>query len=209
MENIVVLTGAGVSKAAGLPTYREPGGHWSDTTFQRMNTSSRYGMYLPTLVPRWWQMTQAAQEARPTLFHEEVALRGWPVVTQNVDGLHQRAGSKEALEVHGTLHTWRCLRCRKSFPAQPTCPSCGGGKVRPDMVLFGEDLKRGQATRKLLRAASLLLVVGTSGEVEPVASWAREAPRSVLVDPKPWGSFTKTYPLTADAWVEAGARLLP
>lgn len=205
MENptVALVTGAGVSVAAGLPTFRSEGGIWSDDNFLRMSKAQHYGNYLPQLVPRWWKLTQAAQEVTPTLFHKRVAEEGWPVVTQNVDNLHQRAGSTEVVEVHGTFSTWRCLRCKKSFLPALQCPSCGKGRVRPDMVLFGERLKQGKQALALLKRADVVAFVGTSGNVFPVAGWPFEVKRAILVDPQPWenmGGFTHHFRMTSDEW---------
>lgn len=126
----VVVTGAGVSVAAGLPTFRDEGGIWSDLQYLSMSQANRYGNYLDLLIPKWWKLTKAAQAARPTSFHKGIGERAWQVITQNVDGLHQRGGSAEVMEVHGTLVTWRCLRCKKPFPAASQCPFCNKGKVR-------------------------------------------------------------------------------
>lgn len=209
MTNIVVLTGAGVSASAGIPTFRGEGGVWSDENFLKMSQAHHYGNYLEILKPRWLEMHELAESKDPTLFHEAVGEKKWTVVTQNVDGLHQRAGTEDALEVHGTLSTWRCLTCKEEFEPVLNCPHCSSKKVRPDMVLFGERLKSRSTAEKLIQRADLLVVAGTSGNVFPVAAWPFVAKKSILVNIEPWDEdshsvFDTHFKMTSDEWVAEG-----
>ncbi len=207
-EKVLVLTGAGVSAASGLPTYRGPGGLWDDPdkiayamgeTFRREPLKS-------------WQMfgelRQKAQSAEPNAAHRalaeaERALDGgteFLLVTQNVDGLHQAAGSERVAELHGNLYRTRCSneRCisepfhdeRTKFERLPICEVCGGIQ-RPDVVLFGEFLSPEveRRCRDALRDCGLFLAVGTSGTVTPAADFVRganfEGARTLLVNLEP------------------------
>lgn len=207
---VAVVTGAGVSVAAGLPTFRSEQGVWSDENFLKMSQANRYGNYLEVLMPKWAKLAKDALATEPTVFHELLAQEGWPVVTQNVDGLHQRAGSQEVFEVHGTLHRWLEMRKPKRVFSSSELPEdFTGWKLRPDMVLFGESLKHGQAALKTLRKADAVAFVGTSGNVFPVAEWPSLCKRAILVDPKPWDStsmrvFSKHFEMTSDEWAVQG-----
>jgi NAD-dependent deacetylase len=122
-------------------------------------------------------------DAQPNAGHlalAELERRGLvqAIVTQNIDGLHQRAGSQEVIEVHGSIRTASCLRCRERIPLErpaPRCPRCGE-LMKPDVVMFGELLPEGAIERatELARGAGLLLVVGSALEVYPVAALPEE-----------------------------------
>lgn len=211
---VTVVTGAGVSASAGIPTYRDQGGNWSDENFEKMSHAQRYGNYLPALIPKWLTMGSAMLSAQPTPFHRAIADRGWGVVTQNVDGLHQRAGSSGAIEVHGTLMNWRGLHAKS--PGDLTLQDLlkvqgmvdvASLRVRPDVVLFGEKPRMVKDAMKLIRQSDVVVFAGTSGNVFPVADWYTLAPRSVLVDPAPWGNFSKVFPMKTDEWAAMGCPL--
>jgi len=201
----VVLTGAGMSAASGIPTFR---GVW-DTEGYSAPDSTESGIpdfrsaggiwrqydpmeyatidaFLADPVKVWdfyGKRLAALADAAPNAGHHALAAlerRGWvtAVVTQNVDGLHQRAGSRDVVEVHGSIRTARCLDCGTTVSHAdalaalplPSCPSCGR-PLKPDVVMFGELLPEaaiGRAVR-LASEARLLLVVGSSLEVYPVA----------------------------------------
>lgn len=210
--NVLVVTGAGVSAAAGLATFRTDGGIWADENFLKMSHAHHYGNYLDVLIPKWVELSKSFAGAEPTLFHRFVAEQGWRVVTQNVDGLHQKAGSQEVLEVHGSSGKWRCLRCKKAFLFSELvegrrCPFCGKGKVRPSWVLFGEQVLHRKQAEKWVARADVVVFAGTSGNVYPVAEWYLRARDSVLVDPVPWGDFGFVFAGESDEWVRAGAPL--
>lgn len=153
-RRVLVVTGAGISAPAGLPTYRDPKStEWVQADLERMSHKTRYGSYLEPLWRHWWELIDAARAAEPTVAH--YALTAWQrrlretggemlLVTQNIDGLHQRAGA-EVIEFHGTLMTSIDMRKRRTFPTpergdsyEPPLAPSGGRKVRPDVVLFGE-----------------------------------------------------------------------
>lgn len=203
-DDVLVVTGAGISVAAGLTTYRRPGATvWHDKRLHEISRASRYGSHLPELWAHWWDLIDAARASSPTRAH--IALTAWEkrltaaggrfcLVTQNVDGLHTRAGSSNVIEVHGALGTSRCLRCHKGFPTPdrpedsgpPWCPhGCGQRRTRPDVVLFDERIskRRVAPVEGALRRGALVVVVGSSGNVWPVAGWpARSRGVRVLVD---------------------------
>lgn len=206
--DVVLVTGAGVSASAGLPLFRDENGLWSDEEFLKMSFSNRYGNYLEQLIPRWLELFDQASKANPTLFHLAAAQAGWKVITQNVDGLHSRAGSAEVLEVHGTLSRWTDLKGRNPFLLSERTIT-NKDRVRPDMVLFGEKIKHGKLAEDWIKKADTVVFVGTSGNVYPVADWVSLAKRSVLVDPKPWQEnvFDLHIPLKSDTWAIAGLPL--
>lgn len=181
---------------------------WSDNEFLIMSQASRYGSHLDALIPKWRALADAALATEPTVFHKLVAERGWSVVTQNVDGLHQRAGSQHVVEVHGSILEWRRMRKPKGdFPLEELPEETRGMKVRPNMVLFGERLLQGRQALELVQRADVVAFVGTSGNVFPVAGWPVESKRAILVDPKPWEDmegFSAHLPLTSDEWALAG-----
>lgn len=175
-----------------------------------MSHASRYGNHLETLWLRWHALAKAAQEAEPNIAH--AALARWErrlgaqgrltVVTQNVDGLHQRAGSSEVLEVHGTILRARRLNGQHLFDfdpvhgGQPPMSPDGSQRTRPDVVLFGERPRHMKQAMAAAREADLLLVAGTSGNVRPASDLPAAARangvHTVLLNQEPWGQFDET-----------------
>lgn len=214
---VVVVSGAGVSVSTGLPTYRDASGVWCDKKFEKYSHATRYGNHLDYLVPRWVQCADAMSRATPTLFRREVARQGFGVITQNVDGLHSRAGSESVVELHGTMMEWTDYRAHKNFPFSQlvdnkdadtfVSPYDNRGKIRPDVVLFGESVRHAAHAQQMVARADVVVYVGTSGMVEPVASWYQQCPHAVLVNPQPWGHFDTYFPMTADEWVKSGCPL--
>jgi NAD-dependent deacetylase len=183
-KKVCVLTGAGVSAESGVPTFRAADGLWEGHRIEDVATPSGWRRD-PRLV---WQFYHARREkagtVRPNPGHfalarmEERWGQGFTIVTQNVDGLHQRAGNKNVLEVHGSLWRTRCTACREessrelpSFEGVPACESCGG-VLRPAIVWFHEPLPEDvwQAAEAAAFDADVFLVVGTSAVVYPAAS---------------------------------------
>jgi len=181
----VVLTGAGMSAESGVPTFRDAqGGLWSK--YDPMQLASPEGFRAdPSLVWRWYaSRREGVTKAQPNAGH--VALVGlercfesFAVVTQNVDGLHARAGSSRVLELHGNILRTRCFaHCGylsdepRELPAgaPPACPACGQW-LRPDVVWFGEMLDPEVLTQaqQLAVSCDVMIVVGTSGLVYPAA----------------------------------------
>lgn len=185
---VAVLTGSGVSAESGIPTFRDAlTGHWARFDPYELATPQAFGRD-PARVTEWYdQRRLACLQCRPNAGHAalteiegHVEERGgrFLLVTQNVDGLHQRAGSRRIVELHGSLHDWRCSGCAASMPLgdeplspyPPRCRACGQ-PVRPGVVWFGEMLPRDAfaAAESMVQQADLLLVVGTSGLVHPAA----------------------------------------
>lgn len=182
-RSAVVLTGAGVSTDSGIPDFRSRLGLWRDADPMRFATQRGFLADPIAFYDFWREHLGKLGEVRPNVTHEVVAhleARGIAraVVTQNIDGLHQAAGSKNVHEVHGTFRTVRCLECGVREPSSrafsivgraPRCRVCSG-LLRPDVVLFGEALGGAfeDATEDLAKA-DLLLVLGSSLEVAPVS----------------------------------------
>jgi NAD-dependent deacetylase len=180
-RSVVVFTGAGVSADSGIPTFRGAGGLWRDFRAEDLATPEAFRRD-PRLVWEWYEWRRGLiRDARPNAAHEAIArLPRATVVTQNVDGLHARAGTADVIELHGNLFRVRCVRDGRTtiredaFPSLP--PSCEcGGLLRPDVVWFGEMLPDDAVARAVsaIRAAELLLIIGTSGVVYPAAGFVR------------------------------------
>ena len=202
---VVVFTGAGVSAESGVPTFRGPGGMWNQMRAEDLATPDAFARD-PRLVWEWyaWRRELVARCAPNAAHHAIAALAarrpGVTVVTQNVDGLHQRAARERAdahgespaaiVALHGTLFGVRCSRCDHRAPHDapvdatshdtlPRCPRCGA-LLRPDVVWFGEALDPDVLDRAFSDAAraDACLVVGTSALVQPAASVATTAVRA-------------------------------
>ena len=180
----VVLTGAGISTESGIPDFRSPTGIWA--TYDPMEYAS-IDAFLADPAKVWGfygKRLDLLTGAEPNAGHRalaELEERGWigAIVTQNIDRLHERAGSRNVVEVHGSIATASCLDCGEVVPMEvvadllpvPACPRCGR-VLKPDVVMFGELLLEAAVDRavRLAWEARLLLVVGSSLEVFPVAS---------------------------------------
>jgi NAD-dependent deacetylase len=184
----VVLTGSGISAESGVPTFREAQtGLWERFEPQELATPEAFERD-PRLVWDWyaWRRKLVAQAA-PNPGHLALAEmqdlgQNFTLVTQNVDGLHQRAGSRDVIELHGNIRQTRCsvegveVEEFEESGSPPVCPSCGG-PLRPDVVWFGEMLPSGalDAASEAARGADLFLSVGTSSLVYPAAALPYEA----------------------------------
>lgn len=190
----VVLTGAGISTPSGIPDFRTPGsGVWS--RFNPMEVASLTAFrYQPEKFFTWLHpMAKKMFDALPNPAHYALAVlekAGYlqTIITQNIDGLHQRAGSEEVLEVHGTLDSLTCIGCYHKYPAgdfissfiqkgtPPRCPSCSE-ILKPDVILYEEQLPRTTwlKAQKACQNCSLILVAGSSLEVVPAATLPQRA----------------------------------
>jgi len=182
---LVVLTGAGISAESGVPTFRGPGGMWNEYRPEDLATPRAFAKD-PTLVWRFYAWRrEVIHGCQPNPGHRWLARleseTEFTLITQNVDGLHQQAGSKGVLELHGNIWRVRCTICRHRWenwdvPLEklpPKCPACGS-IGRPDVVWFGESLPADiyeQAVRRS-RAAGTFVLVGTSAQVYPAAGLA-------------------------------------
>lgn len=208
-RSVVVFTGAGASADSGIPTFRGPGGLWRDFRPEELATPEAFA-HDPALVWEWYEWRRGLiREAKPNAAHEAIArLPDAAVVTQNVDNLHQRAGSADVIELHGNIFRVRCVRegttrlHTEAFPEIPPRCECGA-LLRPDVVWFGEMLPDDAIVRatSVMRKADLLLVVGTSGVVYPAAGLVRLARKlSIEINPDTENSGTAcqyTLPMTA------------
>jgi len=207
-NKIVALTGAGISVESGIAPFRGRGGLWAKYKPEEYATIDAF-MANPAKV---WQMLKELSEvifnAKPNLAHiglAELEKMGKlaTIITQNIDSLHQKAGSKNVIELHGNNRQLQCLDCKKIYPVSPeiieeTPPLCScGGILRPDVVFFGESLPPGalsQASQEAM-SADLMLVIGTSAIVYPAASipiLAKEAGAKIVeVNPEET-AFTST-----------------
>ena len=180
--SVAVLTGAGISAESGIPTFRGLGGLWNGRDPMSLATPQAFAAN-PELVWEFYNWRrELVSRAEPNPGHRALTefarkLTSLTVVTQNVDRLHQRAGSRDVLEVHGNLFDVRCTGCERTFdstgetlPPLPRCEACGH-LLRPGVVWFGETLPPAvwEAAETAVRQARLLLVVGTSAVVYPAA----------------------------------------
>jgi NAD-dependent deacetylase len=209
-SKIVVLTGAGISVASGLRPYRGPGGLWEEQDVGEIADRAA----LERDPGRVWAFFAAARRevgaAEPNAAHEALARlearlgpdRSFVILTQNIDRLHQRAGSQRVVELHGSLHRSRCTSASCGYARDedlaggvvdqvcPACPECGA-PLRPDVVLFNEPLPvdAEREAKRSLRDCELFLAIGTSGSVSPASNYVRsaeyEGARTILVNLEP------------------------
>lgn len=187
IRNIVILTGAGISAESGIDTFRGGGGLWEQHRVEDVATPEAFARD-PDLVLRFYDMRRAAiQEKQPNAAHVALARleAEWPgnllLVTQNVDDLHERGGSRRVLHMHGEhLNAW-CTSCDIRSPwtgpliDRPACPACAAPTLRPDVVWFGEMPYRMGEIYAALREADLFVSIGTSGAVYPAAGFVQNA----------------------------------
>jgi NAD-dependent protein deacetylase/lipoamidase len=174
----VVLTGAGISTESGIPDFRSPSGIWAEYDPMEYATIDAFRRDPQKVWEFYALRLEVLTRAEPNDGHLALAEleRGGlvqAVITQNIDGLHQRAGSRKVIEVHGSIRTASCLECGEQQPldrAMPLCPRCRS-VMKPDVVMFGELLPANamEEAVELARGAGLLLVVGSTLEVYPVA----------------------------------------
>lgn len=225
MKKIVLLTGAGISAESGLGTFRDEGGLWSQHRIEDVATPEGFARD-PALVHRFYNARRKqAAAAKPNAAHQALAKlqAHWPgeviLITQNVDGLHEAAGTHSVLHMHGTLAGALCGACshRWSAPAQMhvdlPCPNCAALAGRPDVVWFGEMPYDMDEIYCHLDMADVFAAIGTSGQVYPAAAFIQQAasagahtveinlePSSVVsdFDETRFGPATQTVP----AWVD-------
>lgn len=225
-QKIVVFTGAGVSTESGIPDFRSPGGIWSkydpeDFTYQRFIASE-------AAREKYWQMStefyHSMRDVKPNAAHEAIVTlerlgKLDCVITQNIDGLHQDAGTSPAIviEIHGTARTVSCLDCKKPYTRAavhsmisagikvPRCDQCNG-PLKPDTISFGQSMPEAETAQAYRRseASDLFIVIGSSLVVQPAASMPivakNKGARLVIVNREP-----TPYDHLADVVVHAGA----
>jgi len=190
------MTGAGISAESGIPTFRGAGGLWKEFKAEDLATPEAFAKN-PPLVWEWYNWRrQLIAKAVPNPAHKalvqlEIRKRGFTLITQNVDGLHDLAGSGKILKLHGDIWRLRCTVCGANWPNRKTPlpkipPHCAcGGLARPGVVWFGEPLPDGmmKEAEHAVSAAQVFLVIGTSASVYPAASlvpYARQAGAKVI-----------------------------
>lgn len=187
IRNIVILTGAGVSAESGVATFRGPGGLWEGHRVEDVCTPQALARD-PELVHRFYDERRARlATVAPNAAHRALARLDaeWPgqllLVTQNVDDLHDRAGSTRLVHMHGELKSALCALCgirepwEAPLPPGTECPDCGTPALRPDIVFFGEMPYHMEAIEQALADADLFVSIGTSGAVYPAAGFVRTA----------------------------------
>jgi NAD-dependent deacetylase len=187
IANIVVLTGAGISAESGIATFRGPGGLWEGHRVEDVCTPEALARD-PELVHLFYDLRRAAlAKVEPNAAHRALARLDaeWPgellIVTQNVDDLHERAGAKRMLHMHGELLSALCADCGEriawpgDMPPGEACASCGAAALRPDIVFFGEMPYQMDVIERALARADLFVSIGTSGAVYPAAGFVQTA----------------------------------
>jgi NAD-dependent deacetylase len=188
ISNIVILTGSGISAESGVATFRGPDGLWEGHRVEDVATPEAFRRD-PALVQNFYDQRRAKLgTVEPNAAHLALARLDaeWPgellIVTQNVDDLHERAGAKRLLHMHGELKSAWCLACdaRMVWEADlgdhPPCPACGvSGRLRPDIVWFGEMPYEMERIERALMEADLFVSIGTSGAVYPAAGFVQTA----------------------------------
>lgn len=187
IQNIVILTGAGISAESGLATFRGPGGLWEGHRVEDVCTPEALARD-PELVHRFYDERRAAlATVEPNAAHRALARLDaeWPgallIVTQNVDDLHERAGAKRLIHMHGALLSALCADCgdRGSWegrlPPGTACGVCDSLSLRPDIVFFGEMPYEMDAIYRAIAGADVFVSIGTSGAVYPAAGFVEVA----------------------------------
>lgn len=187
-KNIVILTGAGISAESGVATFRDKGGIWSKYKLEDVATPQGF-MRNPVMVHTFYNdRRRQHRDVKPNAAHLALARLerehqgSVTVVTQNIDALHEAAGSRNLIHMHGELLRALCARCGErhawddDLSLETNCPACARpGGLRPDVVWFGEMPYHMEAIAELLREADLFISIGTSGNVYPAAGFVAEA----------------------------------
>ncbi|MEO3416601.1 NAD-dependent deacylase [Roseovarius sp. CAU 1744] len=190
MEKIVILTGAGISAESGLSTFRDTGGIWAQHAVEDVATPEAFARN-PDLVHEFYNARRAkAADVAPNPAHLALARLEREhagqviVVTQNVDALHEAAGSGSVIHMHGALNGALCAACGHRWPApqemrtSDPCPACSATSTRPDVVWFGEMPYQMDAIWQHLEEADIFAAIGTSGNVYPAAAFGQHAGRA-------------------------------
>jgi len=187
-RSIVVLTGAGISVESGIPSFRDRGGLWARHDWRDYATPDAFARNPGRVQAFYNKRRRDMADARPNEAHRalarlEAAFPGsFLLVTQNIDGLHEAAGSAKLIHMHGQLNSALCEACGMRSPwsgdlgIDSACPSCATvGRLRPDVVWFGEMPYQTDRIYRALGEADLFVAVGTSGHVYPAADFVDEA----------------------------------
>lgn len=190
-RKILVFTGSGISAESGVPTYRSDNGTWENYDLEKVCTFSTYHQNIE-LVHKFYnearQKLMALKEDGTRLIQPNVAHRlvaqwqrdfGATILTQNIDDLHEEAGAKDVVHLHGRLQDMKCLSCGHEWdngwgdttPGDVFCPNCGSDDVKPGVIFFGENAPHYQRLQKEIEALNpgdIVVVIGTSGQVVPI-----------------------------------------
>jgi len=187
---IVVLTGAGISAESGLGTFRDAGGLWSHYALEEVATPEGFARDPAKVHGFYNARRENALHAEPNAAHRALAALGrrdgvdLTLVTQNIDDLHERAGSSDVLHMHGEILRALCAACGarwdapEAMDAAAPCPACAAPATRPDVVWFGEVPYHMDRIAEAIGTANLFAAIGTSGEVYPAAGFAAGARRA-------------------------------
>ena len=227
MPNIVILTGAGISAESGISTFRDHNGLWETHRFEDLATPEAFRRD-PVLVHRFYNARRAQLKlVRPNAAHAALARleQGWAageflLVTQNVDDLHERAGSRKLVHMHGEIRKLRCASCadvvwhEEDAGPELACRLCQrAGHMRPDIVWFGEMPYRMEEIYAAVERADIFVAIGTSGVVYPAAGLAAAAQgngrrcRTIEVNQQPTGA-SAFQTVIADTAVNGVSKLL-
>ncbi len=186
-KRLVVFTGAGISKASGIPTFRGKDGLWKKYSPQELSTLKAF-VDNPKLVWQWYnERRRLIKKAKPNAAHHAIAKLetifkdNFTLITQNIDSLHKKAGNQRIYELHGNIFEVRCMRCGQVYKDDkiyeerelvPKCKYCKEGSLRPNIVWFGENLDRDILNNSMKKSATCdcFIAIGTSGVVQPAAS---------------------------------------
>lgn len=216
MESIVVIAGAGVAASVGLPALTGPNSQAAQEQHGRILSSKEYGNFLPEMWSFARQSALAALQVPISPLHIALAEKQWPIITQNIGGIHRHSGSENVVEVYGTLFQSRCIRCQHEAPmtaecyqnledgSVPPCLGCGRERTRPDICLPGEGMRHRKQAERLLRAATTVVYIGVEEGSGPVTEWHKQVPYSVFVGKEKWGAFSRYFDVDYVDWAEAG-----
>ncbi len=235
IPNVVILTGSGISAESGIQTFRDSGGLWENHCIEDVATFDAFQRD-PNFVQSFYNQRRRqllSTDVAPNAAHYALADLGQHLkdnlllITQNIDDLHERAGSRNLIHMHGELLKMRCIHCQKTFPiqrdisTQTTCPCCNQTQtLRPDIVWFGEMPYGLDEIYDAIHACDIFVAIGTSGNVYPAAGFVELAQKNsthcieINLEPSQtttkfqqslYGYATKTIPL----WVNDFKRCYP
>jgi len=193
MEQILILTGAGVSQESGIAVFRGAKGLWAEHKIEDVCSVEAFTKDRDRVNSFYDERRLELERAEPNLAHKVLTKlkNKYPdkiaMITQNVDDLLERAGCKDVLHLHGTLLDLRCESCSHVFnigfreqKSDEVCPECGSFRIRHNVVMFGEQAPQYQLLDKVANSAEMLIVIGSSGQVLPIAWMAQWFEKSIL-----------------------------
>ena len=197
MNKIMILSGAGLSAESGISTFRDKDGLWENNDVMKVCSTQGWIADRKRVTQFYNERRAELEDKTPNYAHELLAqlekkYRGRVVhLTQNIDDLMERAGSKDLIHLHGTLTDLRCEMCTETFyigyktqDEHVSCPHCNNRRVRHNVVMFGESAPEYTHIAQATRECSLFIAIGTSGSVIDITQIAKEFKNSILIDPK-------------------------